>query len=110
MRLRVHYTHGKSHQAATRRPPQIQEKGPGPPGTLQEGAEPSAKVAARGPIDTTGKKATLPHHFVFNMLAFGEKFDHLVSILDWLSMMVYEDFQSQAEAYHELQQIVSNGP
>jgi hypothetical protein len=44
------------------------------------------------------------------MIAFGEKFDHLVGILDGLSIMVYEDFQSQAEAYHELQQIVSNGP
>jgi Fic family protein len=38
--LRVHYTHGKSHQAATRRPPQIQQQGPGPPGPLQEGVEP----------------------------------------------------------------------
>jgi len=64
----------------------------------------------RYPIDTTGKKATLPHHFVFNMIEFGEKFDHLLRILDGLSMMVYEDFQSQAEAYHELQQIVGNGP
>jgi hypothetical protein len=44
------------------------------------------------------------------MIAFGEKFDHLVGILDGLSIMVYEDFQSQAEAYHELKQIVSNGP
>jgi hypothetical protein len=43
------------------------------------------------------------------MIEFGEKLDHLISILDWLSMMVFEDFQSQAEAYHELQQTVSNG-
>lgn len=63
----------------------------------------------RYPIDTTGKKATLPHHFLFNVIAFGDKFDHLVRILDWLSMMIYQDFQSQAEAYHELQQMVRNG-
>ena len=42
------------------------------------------------------------------MTIIGEQFDHLVSILDSLSMMVYEDFQSQGEAYHELQQIVGN--
>src|SRR5260370_2492629 len=59
----------------------------------------------RYPIDTTGTKATLPHHFLFNVIAFGEKFDHLVSILDGISMMVYEEFQSQAEAYHELQEM-----
>jgi hypothetical protein len=59
----------------------------------------------RYPVDTTGKKATLPHHFSFNVVEFGEKFDHLASVLGWISEMVYEDFQSQAEAYHELQQI-----
>jgi hypothetical protein len=64
----------------------------------------------RYPIDTTGKKATLPHHFLFNVIAFGEKFDHLITILDGISTMVYEEFQAQAEAYHELQQMVANGP
>lgn len=29
----------------------------------------------RYPVDTTGQNATLPHHFSFNVLAFGEKFD-----------------------------------
>src|SRR5437879_5650306 len=29
----------------------------------------------RYPVDTTGAKATLPHHFLFNVIAFGEKFD-----------------------------------
>ena len=62
----------------------------------------------RYPVDTTGENATLPHHFCFNVLAFGEKFDHLVSVLDWISMMVYEDFQSQAEALYELQQLGSS--
>ena len=62
----------------------------------------------RYPVDTTGENATLPHHFCFNMLAFGEKFDHLVSVLDWISMMVYENFQSQAEALYELQQLESS--
>jgi hypothetical protein len=57
----------------------------------------------RYPVDTTGKKATLPHHFLFNVVAFGEKFDHLVNVLSWISEMVYEDFQSQAEALWELQ-------
>lgn len=64
----------------------------------------------RYPIDTTGKKATLPHHFLFNVIAFGERFDHLITILDGISTMVYEEFQAQAEAYHELQQMVANGP
>jgi hypothetical protein len=59
----------------------------------------------RYPVDTSGKNATLPHHFCFNVLAFGEKFDHLVNILDGISIMVYEDFQSQAEAFYELQQL-----
>ena len=40
-------TYGKSHQAATRRPPQIQQKGPGPPGPLQEGAEPRRGFCSR---------------------------------------------------------------
>ena len=57
----------------------------------------------RYPVDTTGNKATLPHHFCFNVLQFGEKFDHLINILDGMSMMLDEDFQSQAEAWHELQ-------
>jgi hypothetical protein len=61
--------------------------------------------AFRYPIDSTGKKASLPHHFCFNVLAFGEKFDHLMNILDGISMMLYEDFQSQAEAFHEMQQM-----
>lgn len=59
----------------------------------------------RYPIDTTGKKGTLPHHFLFNVLLFGEKFDHLAKVLDWISEMTYMNFQSQAEAYHELQQM-----
>jgi hypothetical protein len=29
--------------------------------------------------------ATLPHHFLFNVFAFGEKFDHLVGLLDSIS-------------------------
>ena len=57
----------------------------------------------RYPVDTTGENATLPHHFLFNVIAFGEKFDQLIAVLDWLSFVVYEDFQSQAEAFHELQ-------
>ena len=57
----------------------------------------------RYPVDTTGKNATLPHHFLFNVIAFGEKFDELVNVLGGMSMMVYEDFQSQAEALWELQ-------
>lgn len=64
----------------------------------------------RYPTDTTGKKATLPHHFLFNVIAFGEQFDRLINILDGISTMVYEEFQAQAEAYHELQQMVANGP
>jgi hypothetical protein len=61
----------------------------------------------RYPVDTTGKKATLPHHFLFNVIAFGEKFNHLMRILDGMSTMLYEDFQSQAEAYGELQHFSS---
>lgn len=57
----------------------------------------------RYPVDTTGNKAALPHHFLFNVPAFGEKFDHLLASLDYMSTMVYEDFQSQAEAAWELQ-------
>jgi hypothetical protein len=63
----------------------------------------------RYPITTKGHDA-LPHHFVFNVIAFGEKFDRLLRILDGMSTMVYEDFQSQAEAHYELKQIVSTGP
>jgi hypothetical protein len=56
----------------------------------------------RYPVDTTGRKATLPHHFGFNVVAFGEKFDHLLQVLGWVADMVYWDFQSQAEALDEL--------
>ena len=66
--------------------------------------------AFRYPIDTAGKKAPLPHHLVFNVLTFGEKFDHLVNMLDNISLMLYEDFQSQAEAYYEVQQMAANSP
>jgi len=62
----------------------------------------------RYPIDTTGKKGTLPHSFFFNVIVFGEKFDHLVGVLDCLSLMVYEEFQSQAGAYHELRQMAAS--
>ena len=44
------------------------------------------------------------------MIAFGEKFDHLLNILDGMSTMVYEEFQAQAEAYHEIQQLVADRP
>lgn len=64
----------------------------------------------RYPVDTTGAKATLPHHLLFNVIAFGEKFDHLLNILDGMATMVYEEFQAQAEAYHELQRMVADGP
>ena len=57
----------------------------------------------RYPVDTSGQKATLPHHLGFNVIAFGEKFDHLLQVLDWIAEMVYLDFQSQAEALNELQ-------
>jgi hypothetical protein len=57
----------------------------------------------RYPVDTTGKRATLPHHFLFNVVTFGEKFDELLNVLDWMSFVVYEDFQSQAEALWESQ-------
>jgi hypothetical protein len=57
----------------------------------------------RYPVDPSGKKATLPHHFGFNVVAFGEKFDHLLRVLDWMAEMVYLDFQSQAEALNESQ-------
>jgi hypothetical protein len=57
----------------------------------------------RYPLDTTGKRATLPRHFLFNVVTFGEKFDELLNVLDWMSFIVYEDFQSQAEALWELQ-------
>jgi hypothetical protein len=59
----------------------------------------------RYPVDTSGKNATLPHHFGFNVLAFGEKFDHLLQVLDWIAEMVYLDFQSQAESRHDLQRV-----
>lgn len=63
----------------------------------------------RYPITTKGHDA-LPHHFVFNVIAFGEKFDRLLRILDGTATMVYEDFQSQAESHYELQQMVATGP
>ena len=63
----------------------------------------------RYPITTKGHDA-LPHHFVFNVIAFGEKFDRLLRILNGMATMVYEDFQSQAEAHYELQQMVATGP
>jgi hypothetical protein len=63
----------------------------------------------RYPIDTTGTKGTLPHHMLFNVIAFGEEFDHLITILSGISMMAYEDFQVQAAACHEHQQMVANG-
>ena len=42
-------------------------------GELEE-FDPSS-YSFRYPVDTTGKKATLPHHFCFNVVAFGETFD-----------------------------------
>ena len=57
----------------------------------------------RYPVDTGGQKATLPHHFGFNVIAFSEKFDHLLRILEGMADMIYMDFQSQAEALSELQ-------
>jgi len=63
----------------------------------------------RYPITTKGHDA-LPHHFVFNVIAFGEKFDGLLRILDGMATMVYLDFQSQAEAHYELQQMLATGP
>jgi hypothetical protein len=56
----------------------------------------------RYPVETTGRKATLPHRFGFNVVAFGEKLDHLLQVLGWMADMVYFDFQSQAEAINEL--------
>jgi hypothetical protein len=58
----------------------------------------------RYPNTTKGRDA-LPHHFVFNVVEFGEKFDQLIKIFDWLSEMTYLNFQSEAEAYHEMQQL-----
>jgi hypothetical protein len=63
----------------------------------------------RYPITTKGNDA-LPHHFLFNVIEFGEKFDQLMRMLDGLATMVHENFQSQAEAHFELQQILANGP
>lgn len=63
----------------------------------------------RYPITTRGHNA-LPHHFLFNVIAFGETFDRLLRILDGVATMVYEDFQLQAEAHYELQQMVATGP
>ena len=59
-------------------------------------------------MDTTGAKATLPHHLLFNVIAFGEKFDHLLRIFDGMASMVYEEFQAQAEAHDEIHQMVAN--
>jgi hypothetical protein len=59
--------------------------------------------AFRYPVDTTGKKATLPHHFLFNVVAFGEKFDQLMATLDYMLFIVYEEFQSQAEVKWEME-------
>lgn len=63
----------------------------------------------RYPITTKGQDA-LPHHFLFNVITFGEKFDRLLRILDGMATMLYEDFQSQAEACYELQQMAATGP
>lgn len=56
----------------------------------------------RYPITTTGKDS-LPHHFVFNVIEFGEKFDRIVRVFDWLSEMTYLNFQSQAEIHFDMQ-------
>jgi len=74
-----------------------------------EGFDPGS-YSFRYPIDTTGTKATLPHHLLFSVIAFGEKFDHLLNILDGMTTMVYEEFHAQAEAFYELRQMVAEEP
>jgi hypothetical protein len=63
----------------------------------------------RYPITTKGQDA-LRHHFVFNVIAFGEKFDRLLRVLDGMATMVYENLQSQAESQYELQQMAATAP
>jgi len=57
----------------------------------------------RYPVDTTGSRATLPQHFCFNIVVFGERFDRLLSLLEGISVMVYEEFQSESEALSAFQ-------
>ena len=53
----------------------------------------------RYPVDRNGC-GSLPHHFCFNVVDFGRKFDGLLRILDGAATWAYEEFQAEAEALH----------
>jgi hypothetical protein len=53
----------------------------------------------RYPIDRKGS-ASLPGHFCFNAIAFAEKIDAALKLLDGAATWAYEEFQTHAEMMH----------
>ncbi len=65
--------------------------------------DPNAE-AFRYPIKTDGQ-ASLPHHFVVNVVEFSERLDRLLGFLEGAADLIGEHWQAEAEARYELERL-----
>ncbi len=62
--------------------------------------------AFRYPMNRCGE-ADLPHHFVVNVVAFAEKMDRLLQLLDGAATGIQENWEAAAESAYELRRLLA---
>ncbi len=61
--------------------------------------------AFRYPIRADGNSACLPEHFVVNVVEFSERMDKLMGFLEGAAELIRENWNAEAEARYELEQL-----
>jgi len=63
--------------------------------------------AFRYPVNRSGEPH-LPHHFVVNVVAFAQQMDELLQYLDGVATGLHEEWQAEAQAMYELEQLIGD--